>query len=264
VLKLVRSHTGVAFAPEKTYLVQSRLAALAQQGGFASVRELVVRLRETPFGDLHCEVIGAMMINETLFFRDPSVFESIASHVLPELIRLRVGERRLRIWSAACSTGQEACSLAILIRERFPELKDWDIEITATDVCRRALAQAREGRYSALEIRRGLKDSQLGAYFARDGKAWRARPEVLGLIRYGELNLVGDWPPMPEFDLILIRNVLIYFEEDIKQRVIGRVRSALREDGYLFLGCGENILRLDASFALTQLPKTTCFRRKPT
>lgn len=234
--ELLRDKVGIILGPEKVYLAESRLAPLARQEAGGDINALVRALRDPARQTLRQQVMEAMAINETFFFRDPGLMRCLRESLLPDLIRKRSGEKTLRIWSAACSTGQEAWTLCLMLREYFPEVADWDIQVMASDFSRRALEQARAGRYSLTDVNRGLPARMLVSSFSQQGSEWQVRPELRSMVEFRELNLVGEWPELPVFDLILLRNVLIYFDEETRQQVLTRMRRRLAGDGFLILG----------------------------
>jgi chemotaxis protein methyltransferase CheR len=246
VCRLVRERSGVVLEG-KEYLVDARLTPVARQRELGSISELVGRLRSAPDKGLVAQVVEAMVTTETSFFRDVHPFETLRTAVLPELIRKRA-ERRLRVWFGACSTGQEPYSFALLLRERFPELADWRLDLLATDLSAEVLNRARAGRYSQLEVNRGLPAATLVKFFRQHGSTWELNEDVRKMVEFRELNLVGPWPLLPRFDLVFLRNVMIYFDVEAKKSILGRVARVLRPDGYLLLGGAETTLNLDDSF----------------
>lgn len=246
VCRLVRERSGIVL-DGKEYLVDARLTPVVRQRQLGSISELVGRLRSAPDNGLAAQVVEAMVTTETSFFRDVHPFETLRTAVLPELIRTRP-ERKLRVWFAACSTGQEPYSFALLVRERFPELAGWSLELLATDLSAEVLARARAGRYSQLEVNRGLPAVALVKFFRQHGPTWELAEDVRRMVEFRELNLIRPWPVLPRFDLVFLRNVLIYFDVDVKKSILGRVARVLRPDGYLLLGGAETTLNLDDSF----------------
>ncbi len=238
--ELVHDFSGIVLDEGKRYLVESRLAPCLPEHGIRSFGELVARLQE-PGRQLLAElVVDAMTTNETLFFRDPAMFDALRNQVLPRLVVARDSAKQLRLWCGASATGQEPYSIAVTIREAFPELASWDVTLLATDLSRSALARAEEGVYSDLEVRRGLDEELRDRYFiARDGR-WVARQEIRRLVTFRNLNLVHPWPNLGDFDVVFLRNVLIYFDAETKKGVMQRVRKVVRPDGYLFLAATEN------------------------
>lgn len=260
---LVRREAAIVLEPGKEYLALTRLDPIARNEGLGSVSDLVARLRAQGRSPLHDEVVDALTTNETSFFRDLHPFESLRTHVLPELVERNAWRGSLSIWCAACSTGQEPYSVAMLIREHFPELLRWDLRILATDISASALARAESGRYGQLEVNRGLPAQLLLKYFRRVGAHWELDPEVRRMVRFQRHNLVGIWPPFPPFDLVFLRNVLIYFDLETKRAVLARIRSILRPGGYLLLGGSETTLNVDDGFERVPIGRTTWYRPRP-
>ncbi|MGC8462079.1 MAG: CheR family methyltransferase [Acidimicrobiales bacterium] len=258
--ELVRVHSAMAVDDGKQYLVEARLADLARLRGRTSVWDLLLWLRGQPFGHDHTAVVEAMTTNETSFFRDPAVFTAIAKQVLPDLAARRAAKRQLSVWSAACSTGQEPYSLAMLARED-PTLATWDVRILGTDLTRSVLERARAGRFTKLEVNRGLPANRLLRWFTNAGIEWEVAADLRSMVEFRQLNLVGPWPSVPMMDLVLLRNVLIYFSVAVKQQVLAHVLEVLRPDGYLILGNAETTLNLDDHFERVDLGGTTAFRR---
>lgn len=242
---LIRDRSAIVLEPGKEYLVASRLQSLLRGEGLGSPAELVARLRAEPRGELERRMVEAMTTNETSFFRDHHPFEVLRTRLLPELLAARRAERRLRIWSNACATGQEAYSLAMLLREHFPELGDWDVGILASDLSREMVARTAAGVFGQLEVNRGLPAAYLLKYFDRHGTSWQVKPALRALVHARTLNLIEPWPALPAFDVILLRNVLIYFDLETKRAVLRRVRQALRPGGLLLLGSAETTLLID-------------------
>jgi len=247
VCRLVRDRSGIVL-DGKEYLVDARLTPVARKRELGSVSELVSRLRAKPDDALTAQVVEAMATTETSFFRDLHPFETLRTTVLPEMIRKRRDERRLSVWFAACSTGQEPYSLALLLREHFPELSEWRLDLLATDLSAEVLSRAREGRYSQIEVNRGLPAALLVKYFCQRTGTWELSADIRRMVEFRELNLIRPWPILPRADLVFLRNVMIYFDVDVKKSILGRVGRLLRPEGYLLLGGAETTLNLDDSF----------------
>src|SRR5262245_62117674 len=245
---VLRQRSAHCLEDDKVYLVETRLLPLARRHGFESVEALVLRLRGRGNERLLGELIEAMTINETFFFRDGHPFEVLRQSVLPELVRRRAEVRCLNIWSAACSSGQEPYSVAILLRHHFPALSGWNVRLMASDLSAAMLARARQGRYSELEISRGLPPELLEAYFHKQTDGWQIRDDLRRMVEFRPINLSGAWPELPPLDLVLLRNVLIYFDVPTRQQILERVRKVLQPDGYLLLGGAETTLNLDDRF----------------
>jgi chemotaxis protein methyltransferase CheR len=260
VRDLVRQRSARVLEADKAYLVETRLLPLAQEEGLPSVGALVARLGAgAAAGGLAQRVVEAMTINETSFFRDPPAFDAFREVVLPELLRRRAAERALRVWSAACSTGQEPYSLAMLLREHRAA-DGWDVRVLATDLSGAALERARRGRYSQLEVNRGLPAGLLVKWFQRQGLEWQLKDEVRRAVKFRALNLAAPWPALPPPDVVFLLNVLIYFDVPTKQRVLANVRRVLRPDGYLFLGGAETTLNLDEGCERVSAERASCYR----
>jgi len=264
IRRLVMEQAAIVLEEDKGYLVESRLSPLARREGFASLSALVERLQREPFNGLHRKSVEAMTTNETSFFRDFHPYEALKKFVLPELVAKRAQERELSIWCAASSSGQEPYSLAMLWREHFPLQASWDFRILATDLSTDILSRAREGRYSQLEVNRGLPASYLIKHFQKQGCDWVLRDEIRRMVQYQALNLAGPWPPLFPADIVMMRNVLIYFGTDTKKEILGKVRRVLKPDGYFFLGGAETTFNLDDSFERLQFERATYYRVRRT
>jgi chemotaxis protein methyltransferase CheR len=247
IAQLVHRRSAIVLEPGKEYLAESRLEGIAREHGLASVGELVSHMRSGTL-DLGDAVVDAMTTNETSFFRDAHPFNALRDSVLPELIEARRVARTISIWCGATSSGQEPYSVAMLIREHFPELASWQVRIIATDISPSMLERTRQGRYSQLEVNRGLPAPMLVKYFTRDGMHWVVSEDLRRMVSAQYLNLNERWPVMPPFDLVLLRNVLIYFDVPTKQQILAKVRQAMRPDGLLLLGGAETTMNLDANF----------------
>jgi chemotaxis protein methyltransferase CheR len=250
--------------PEKAYLVETRLTPLARKTGFGSLQALLASLRVDGNPRLRHQVVEAMTTHETSFFRDGHPFETLKARILPELLARRSSSQHVAIWCAACSSGQEPFSVAMLAREHFPTLVRGRLRIIATDLSEAILARAREGLYSQIEVNRGLPATELARYFDRQGLCWRIKPEIRRMVDFQQSNLAGAWPNLPLMDVIFMRNVLIYFGIETKKQILNNVRRALKPDGYLFLGASETTLNLSAAFEPITLGKTTCYQLSQT
>jgi len=260
VQKLVHERAAIVLEPGKEYLAESRLLAVARREGLGSLAELVARLRGERWNPLHRKVVEAMTTNETSFFRDAHPFDALRRRILPEVLERRAAERVLRIWSAASSSGQEAYSIAMLLREEAAALRGWQVGILGTDLSAEMVARARAGRFSQLEVNRGLPATFLARYFRRRGMEWEIDEAVRGMVEFREMNLADAWPVLPEMDVVFMRNVLIYFDLDTKRAVLARVRRVLRPGGYLFLGGAETTINLDDGFERVVLDQAPAYR----
>jgi chemotaxis protein methyltransferase CheR len=260
IRRLVLDQSAIVIEEDKGYLVESRLLPLARREGLTSLNLLVQKLQIEPFHNLHRQAVEAMTTNETSFFRDYHPFEALRKAVLPALINRRAEAREIRIWCAASSSGQEPYSLAMLIRENFPQLLSWKVRILATDLSTDVVARAREGRYSQIEVNRGLPASLLVKHFQKRGSEWCLRDDIRQMVEFQVFNLVGAWPFLPSFDVVMLRNVLIYFGIETKKEIFAKVRRVLGPDGYLFLGGAETTFSIDDSFERLQFERATCYR----
>lgn len=262
--RVLQHRTGTVLERGKEYLVEARLYAVAQTEGLASVGGLLEALQTEPeTGDLHRRVVEAMLNGETSFFRDYYPFEVMRQELIPALLERRAASRTLSIWCAAAASGQEAFSLAMLLREHFPETVEWNVRLLATDVSESMLARAREGRFRQIEVNRGLPAPFLVKYFERVGTEWQIQKSIREMVQFSQLNLAGPWPNLPAVDLLLLRNVLIYFSSDARRTILQNVRKSLRRDGYLFVGGGETSLVLDRTFEPIRAGKTVYYRSAP-
>jgi chemotaxis protein methyltransferase CheR len=247
----VRDRSGIVLGEDKAYLIESRLQPLARLHNLSGLEALVARLRSATTGTFLKQVVEAMTTNETLFFRDTHPFETLSRIVLPDLMRRRAATRTLNIWCAAASTGQEPYSVAMTIREQTPALAgpDWKLSMLGTDLSAEVLVRARAGIYSQLEVARGMPAQLLSKYFLRQADGtWLIREDLRRMFVFKELNLLDAWPFGEKQDIILMRNVLIYFDVDTKRQILAKVRRSLAPDGYFFLGGAETTMNLDDQF----------------
>ena len=259
VSSLVHADSAIVLDAGKEYLVVSRLGSLAVSEGCSSLAELVSRLRTAEQPELRRKIVEALTTNETSFFRDLEPFELLRKSIIPALVETRQIAKTLTIWCAACSTGQEPYSIAMMIRENFPQLIDWKIRIIATDLAQEILNKAKTGTFSQLEVNRGLPVNYMVKYFQRNGTEWKIKDEIRNLIDFRELNLIKPWVGIPPCDVIFMRNVLIYFDIPTKKAIFAKVRSQLRSDGYFFLGTAETTLNIDDTFKRYSQSKGSCY-----
>jgi chemotaxis protein methyltransferase CheR len=238
----LKERIGHELGDGKEYLVVSRLVPVVETFRLETLKALFDRLRRTRDLLLEDAICEAMVTCETSFFRNPSVFERLRRSAFPTLLTTRASERRLRIWCAGCSTGQEPYSVAMLLHEHFPESRAWDVKILATDVSERVLKAAALGEFSDAEVKRGLGTDYLRTYFSKRNNTWVVEPVIRKRIHFEKFNLMSPSFHTSEFDIILIRNVLIYFTDEVRARIFASLRRALRDDGFLFLGESETIL----------------------
>ncbi len=242
---LLRKRTGVCIDESKHYLVVARLMPIVKQRKIPSLETLIDRVRQGVDPSLEKDVLCAMMTHETSFFRDKAPFEALRG-IIADLVTKRAAERQLTLWSAACSTGQEPLSMAMMFNEHFRDLlPTWRIRIIATDFSEPVLARAREGVYSELETNRGLAGPLLKKYFRPLQGKWSVVQECRQLIEFRNMNLNGTWPMMPLCDVVFLRNVMLYFDAPTRAALVKRVRRTLRHDGALFLGGAETMIGID-------------------
>jgi chemotaxis protein methyltransferase CheR len=258
VSDLVRRSSAIVLETGKEYLVEARLLPLARQAGVPTVSEYVTRAQHRPEPDTHEKIVDALTTNETSWFRDGEPFQALTASVLPDLMPTRSSNRTLRVWSAACSSGQEPYSLAMVLQENLPA--GWTYDITATDISQEMLARAEAGRFTQLEMNRGLPAHMLVRHFERDGTHWRVSGSLRNHITFKRLNLAVPLPPMPQFDIVFLRNVLIYFDVETKREVLSRASAVMRPDGWLFLGSAETTIGIDDRFERIAAGRSSAYR----
>jgi chemotaxis protein methyltransferase CheR len=245
--KLLKDRSGLMLGAEKEYLAESRLLPLARKNNMSTLAELVQRLKGAHSTALAAHVVDAMTTNETFFFRDKVPFDHFRDTIMPALIAARAREKRIRIWCAAASTGQEPYSLAMILKDMKAELDGYKVQILATDINGEVLDRAREGIYSQFEVQRGLPIQLLVKNFTQIGERWQIAPELRAMVQFRPLNLLADFKPLGIFDVVFCRNVLIYFDQPTKIDVLDRMVPQLPEDGYLVLGAAETVVGLTAT-----------------
>jgi chemotaxis protein methyltransferase CheR len=254
----IQRESGIALAEDKMYLVTSRLTPILREERLGSLDELCTKLRVAPSSSLRRKVIESMTTHETLFFRDPAIFDALRTEFLPEMAKLRESTKTLRIWSAACSSGQEPYTLAMVLLEAG--FRDWNIEILGTDLSSRILERAAAGRYLQIEVNRGLPASLLVKYFMRAGLDWQLKDEVRRMVRFAPFDLRQPMRSMGLFDLVLCRNVLIYFDMEARKSILSGIASVLNPGGYLLLGASETTFNLDDRFLRKTMKNTVVYQ----
>ncbi|HEX7243459.1 MAG TPA: CheR family methyltransferase [Longimicrobiaceae bacterium] len=242
--RVLQENSGLSLGEGKEYLLESRLAPVAACLGYPGLEGLVQALRRGAPAPVVKSVCEAMTTNESLFFRDGTPFTLLREKVLPALVAARQHTRRLRIWCAAASTGQEPYSVAMTLAGMVPALSGWSVEILATDYSRAALGRAREGVYNHFEVQRGLPIQMLLKHFRQEGNDWRISDEMRRAVTFREANLLDPFGGLGTFDLVFCRNVLIYFDVQTKRDVLERMARVMAPDGYLFLGAAETAVGL--------------------
>lgn len=245
----VKQRAAIILDAKKSYLIETRLMPLLNRHNLETLEEMVDKLKDRSIMGLDTEVIEAMTTNETFFFRDKVPFETLKDIVLPKMIEERAKKRSLRIWCGASSTGQEPYSIAMVMAEHFPQLMSWDIKFVATDINETVLDQARSGRFKNHEVNRGLDPAFRDRYFRQeDAGHWVVNRDLRNMIEFKYLNLIDPWRWDQPFDIVFMRNVLIYFDVETKQRIFQRIRQYMEPDGVLFLGGAESTVNLDNKF----------------
>lgn len=245
---LLMKQSGLVLGSDKKYLLESRLTPVARECGLDGVDELVKEIRRTQEKKLIDKVTEAMTTNESFFFRDVRPFETFRERVLPALLESRQKQKSFRIWCAAASSGQEAYSLAMILKEESAKLTGWKYEIVGTDISTQILQKAKSGKYTQFEVQRGLPAAMLSKYFEAEEDTWTIRPEISSMVQYRQFNLLNDPTPLGRFDVIFCRNVLIYFDAQMKAKVLEGIANLLPEDGVLFLGGAETVLGISKRY----------------
>ena len=259
VQQFITAECGIVLDTTKKYLVETRLYDLARRLNTTST-EVIRRLRSPSEKVLRNEVVDALTTHETSFFRDQSVFDALRTDLLPKLVAANAASKSIRIWSAACSTGQEVFSICMLLNEHFRGLPGWKVELLATDISTQVVAKAQQGVFSQLEVNRGLPVQFLVKYFKQNGREWQLKDEIRTMPRFQVLNLLSNLKSMGKFDLILCRNVLIYFEQPLKKQILEQLRGGLNPNGALFLGSAETVYNVCEGFSRAQSGKAVYYQ----
>jgi chemotaxis protein methyltransferase CheR len=246
---LLRNRSGLVIGPDKLYLLETRLAPILKREQLRNLVALADRLRSPNTEALIREVVEAMTTNESFFFRDDKPFQHFRSQALPRLIAQRPAGAPLRVWSAASSSGQEAYSIAMIVSECRASLGERRIEIVGTDLAREQVTRAREGLYTQFEVQRGLPIQMLMRHFRKEESGWRISDPIRGMVQYREWNLLADLRPLGQFDVVFCRNVLIYFDQATKAKVLEAIARQMPADGLLYLGGAETVLGITTRFA---------------
>ena len=261
ITKLVRERSAIVLESSKSYLVESRLSPIARECGLETIGKLIEKLQEPNSQGLTQKVVDAMTTNETSFFRDLHPFQALKTNILPNLIKARASEKVLNIWSNACSSGQEVYSIAMLIKENFPDLGGWKVRLIASDLSTKILERAKAGVFTQTEINRGLPMPLLLKYFSKQGIQWKLNDEIRSMVDFRTINLIETFPTaISQMDIVFLRNVLIYFCPQTKSSILNRVRASLRSDGCLFLGGSETTMNLKVKFEKQQIGSAVYYR----
>jgi len=244
----LKQQSGLVLTNEKQYLIESRLLPVARKAGLASLSALIGKIKEPGQSMLAATVVEAMTTNESFFFRDKTPFEHFTDTMLPKMLAARARERRLRIWCAAASTGQEPYSLAMCLKDAEAKLAGWRVEILGTDLSTDVLEKAKAGVYTQFEVQRGLPINHLLKYFTQIGDTWQINSNMRSMVQYRKLNLLENFSSLGQFDIIFCRNVLIYFDNKTKVEILERMAKMMPADGYLVLGAAETVVGLTDVF----------------
>ena len=246
--KLLKDRSGLVLSSDKQYLLESRLLPIVRRLDLGSLGGLVAKLQVPGAESLIVQVVEAMTTNESFFYRDKVPFDNFSEAILPAMIAARANQRRIRIWCAAASTGQEPYSLAMCLKEMGSKLAGWRTEMIATDLSLEVLEKATAGVYSQFEVQRGLPVQLLIKYFTQNGDTWQISPEIRAMVQYRPFNLLHDFAALGTFDIVFCRNVLIYFDQPTKIEVLHRIAKLMPPDGYLVLGAAETLVGLTEAF----------------
>ena len=258
VREVLVNDSAIVLDNSKDYLIHARLEPIASEIGLKSIHELVEAVKRDR--NIRSRVVEALTTNETFFFRDHWPFECLKKDILPAMLKARTQTRKLCVWSAASSTGQEAYSIAMLLLENFPDVSTWPVKIFATDISEQVLTRARAGRFSQLEVNRGLPIALLLKYFDRDGTDWVIKPAVRALVTFSHLNLASEWVGLPRMDVVFLRNVLIYFDQKTRKAILERVRGLIAPDGALLMGAAESTVHVDEKWERVSCGQAGYFR----
>lgn len=250
ICQILKTRSGLLLTNDKAYLLESRLLPVARKWKLATFDDLVRLIRTKNDEAVIRDVVEAMTTNESFFFRDTKPFDQFKQICLPALLKSRAGAKTIRIWSAACSSGQEGYSLAMILSEMGAQFAGWKIEILGTDLSGEILQRAKEGLYSQFEVQRGLPITLLVKYFQQTGDRWKISDAIRNKVQFREWNLLNDPAPLGKFDIVFCRNVLIYFDQPTKTKVLAGIAKQMPEDGYLFLGGAETVLGISDKFQL--------------
>lgn len=246
--QLLYQRSGLVLSADKAYLIQSRLGPIARKWKSANLDDLIQRLRDRKEETLIGEIVEAMTTNESFFFRDQKPFDQFRQYILPLLLKNRASQKSIRIWSAACSTGQEAYSLAMILSEVEIQWRGWKVDIIGTDLSNEVLTKAKMGCYSQFEVQRGLPVTLLVKYFKQTAQGWQIDQKIRNMVQFKAFNLLNDPSSLGKFDLVFCRNVLIYFDQATKTKVLANISRLMPDDGFLVLGGAETILGLGNNF----------------
>ncbi len=250
VQRFIKEQSGLILSEDKGYLIESRLMPLVRKRELGGLKELIAKLRDDDDEELMVDVTEAMTTNESLFFRDIKPFDAFRAVVLPQIVAARkeANADKIRIWSAACSSGQEPYSLAMILMENPQLLQGLKVDISATDISGKIIEKARTGLYSQFEAQRGLPVQMLMKYFTQVGENWQVHDSIRKMVTFAYVNLLKDFSTLVRFDIVFLRNVLIYFDQQTKAEVLHRIGAMMPDDGILYLGGAESLLGICDTF----------------
>ncbi len=254
VIKYIKDISGIALDQSKVYLLETRLGNLLKENGCSSYGELCRKAKSDLSKSIEKKIIDAISTNETLFFRDNGPFEVLQHKILPDLIDRRTAKSSgllptsIRIWSAACSTGQEVYSISMVLKELLPDLKKYNIKLLGTDISDAAVAQASYGTYNRFEIERGLSKDKLEKYFTLNGSDWKIKDEIRSMAVFRKINLMHPFKILGKFDIVFCRNVAIYFSLEDRKKLFEKIAEILEPDGYLIIGSTESLTGICPQF----------------
>lgn len=257
---LVAKRSGNVIAPRQQQMVEQRLQKVLVSTGLDDVNTLMTELKGTRGHTLQDRVAEAITVNETSFFRDAHLFQAMRTYFIPEAMQRNAATRTIRIWCAAGSSGQEPYSIAMVLRDHFPQLDRWNVDILVTDLSEEMLERSRNGIYSQLEVNRGLPAKDLVRFFDRKGSRWQVKSELRSMLRHQRLNLIDPFPPISAVDIVLIRNVLIYFDQPTRQSILSRIGKVLTPDGHLFIGSAETMIGMNLPYERKVIDGTVCYQ----
>lgn len=256
---LIKDMTGNIIEKNKAYSISNKLVEFIKKSDYKDISELIKHLQTSHSLKTKQEVADVLTINETLFFRDNHPFETLKKHIIPELIERKRDERKLSFWSAACSSGQEIYSLIIMLKENFPEIFGWELSFLATDYSKRIIQTAQQARYTDMEVNRGMPQKLRDTYFHHVDDAWELSKNIKNLVQFKQMNLKTAMPIFDKYDIVLLRNVLIYFDITTKSEILYRIRKHMDDKGYLMLGSSETLIKIDSPFKLEKIGETMIY-----
>jgi chemotaxis protein methyltransferase CheR len=266
ISQYIQTITGIYLDQSKSYLFETRLSSIAETHGCKSYQELHTKARQDPSKKIEKEIVDAITTNETLFFRDKGPFELLQHKILPEIIDARSTKSsitpRIKIWSAASSTGQELYSIAIVIKELLNGTSNYSFSLSGTDISDAAVAQASYGKYNRFEIERGLDRKYLQKYFTLFGDSWKIKDEIRAMVNFRKLNLMQPFTALGKFDIIFCRNVAIYFTLADRKKLFNKIADSLSDDGYLIIGSTESLTGVCPRFVPKRHLRSIFYQKK--